>query len=205
MCVVVPRRGTSRSRRCVRPPGLAGHCARRPAAGGARLERGAGGACARPRCGGARPGCNAAARRAQVGGRLLKYSAQAARVSGWIAGKLQGAIGKNLTFPSCADIPLPPLLAADAPAAGMALPAFLAALQDGAVQRPGCQNVASPGFMHRCKRQICMAAQDCGCLPEPTWCSGIWRSGAPTGLPGCQCVRRNWAARASILARGGAP
>jgi len=74
-------------------------------------------------------------RRAQVGGRLLKYSAQAARVSGWIAGKLQGAIGKNLTFPSCADIPLPPLLAADAPAAGLALPAFLAALQDGAARR----------------------------------------------------------------------
>ncbi|KAK9842538.1 hypothetical protein WJX81_005057 [Elliptochloris bilobata] len=69
-----------------------------------------------------------------VGGRLLKYSAQAARVSGWVAGKLQGAITKNLTFPSCADIPLPLLLAADAPAAGAALPAFLAALQDEAME-----------------------------------------------------------------------
>jgi len=60
---------------------------------------------------------------------------QAARVSGWIAGKLQGAIGKNLTFPSCADVPLPSLLlAADAPSAGFALPAFLAALKDPGIE-----------------------------------------------------------------------
>lgn len=67
---------------------------------------------------------------------------QAARVSGWVAAKLQGAITKNLTYPSCADIPLPMLLAADAPAAGAALPAFVVAVQDEA---PGLDEGSGSG------------------------------------------------------------
>lgn len=51
----------------------------------------------------------------QVGGRLLKYSYQAGRVSQWIASKLQSSIIKNMVFPSCSDIPLPHLLAVDSP------------------------------------------------------------------------------------------
>ena len=46
----------------------------------------------------------------QVGGRLLKYSYQAGRVSQWIASKLQSSVAKNMVFPSCSDIPLPFLL-----------------------------------------------------------------------------------------------
>jgi len=123
-------------------------------------------------------------------------------VSGWIAGKLQGAIGKNLTFPSCADIPLPPLLAADAPAAGLALPAFLAGLQDGAARRRGCRNVAPSccGHHHKCQHLhgrtglrvlagACLVLGD-SALRRFDWC--------PTG---CQRARRGWAARTSIVCR----
>lgn len=51
----------------------------------------------------------------QVGGRLLKYSYQAGRVSQWIASKLQSSIIKNMVFPSCSDIPLPHLMGIDHP------------------------------------------------------------------------------------------
>ena len=51
----------------------------------------------------------------QVGGRLLKYSYQAGRVSQWIASKLQSSMVKNMVYPSCSDIPLPFLMGVDHP------------------------------------------------------------------------------------------
>ena len=60
---------------------------------------------------------------------MLKYVAQAGRVSQFIASKLQSSIAKNMLFPSCSDIKLPHLLPSDDPAAAMALPSFLSALQ----------------------------------------------------------------------------
>ena len=68
----------------------------------------------------------------QVRGRAIMMSYQASNVPKWIAEKLQSAITKNLTLPSCADIPLPYLLPGDHPDAGAALPGFLRALQGGA-------------------------------------------------------------------------
>ena len=64
----------------------------------------------------------------QVSGRMLKYVAQAGRVSQFIASKLQSSIIKNMLFPSCSDIKLPHLLPADDPGAGLALPDFLIAI-----------------------------------------------------------------------------
>lgn len=60
---------------------------------------------------------------------LMSY--QASSVPKWVADKLQSAITKNLTLPSCADIPLPYLLPVDHPDAGAALPGFLHALHSG--------------------------------------------------------------------------
>ncbi len=65
-------------------------------------------------------------------GRAIMMSYQASSVPKWVAEKLQSAITKNLTLPSCADIPLPYLLPVDCPDAGAALPGFLRALQGGA-------------------------------------------------------------------------
>ena len=62
----------------------------------------------------------------QVGGRLLKYSYQAGRVSHWVAAKLQSSIAKNMVFPSCSDIPLPFLLGIDHPDVGLVPATFLA-------------------------------------------------------------------------------
>ena len=62
----------------------------------------------------------------QVAGRMLKYSYYIARVSHFIASKMQSAVTKNMVFPSCTDIPLPPLLALDHRFAAAAIPAFLA-------------------------------------------------------------------------------
>ena len=59
-------------------------------------------------------------------------SYRAAQVPAWVGDKLQSAIGKNLTLPSCADIPLPHLLAVDAPSVAAFLPAFLESLHAGA-------------------------------------------------------------------------
>ena len=64
----------------------------------------------------------------QVSGRMLKYVAQAGRVSQWIAAKLQSSIAKNMLFPSCSDIRLPHLMAADHDQAALARAAFLTAL-----------------------------------------------------------------------------
>ena len=61
---------------------------------------------------------------------MMSY--QASNVPKWVADKLQSAITKNLTLPSCADIPLPYLLPVDHPDAGDALPGFLRSLQGGA-------------------------------------------------------------------------
>lgn len=61
---------------------------------------------------------------------MMSY--QASSVPKWVADKLQSAITKNLTLPSCADIPLPYLLPVDHPDAGSALPGFLRSLQGGA-------------------------------------------------------------------------
>ena len=61
----------------------------------------------------------------QVGGRLLKYSYQAGRVSQWIASKLQSSMTKNMVFPSCSDIPLPFLMAVDHPQVAFVPPDFL--------------------------------------------------------------------------------
>ena len=57
---------------------------------------------------------------------MLKYSYYIARVSHFIASKMQSAVTKNMVFPSCTDIPLPPLLALDHRFAAAAIPAFLA-------------------------------------------------------------------------------
>ena len=62
---------------------------------------------------------------------MLMYSYQITNVPRWVAAKLQSAITKNMTLPSCADIPLPHLLPIDHPATAHALPAFLAALRQG--------------------------------------------------------------------------
>ena len=62
----------------------------------------------------------------QVGGRLLKYSYQAGRVSQWIASKLQSSMTKNMVFPSCSDIPLPFLMGVDHPKVAFVPPDFLA-------------------------------------------------------------------------------
>ena len=64
----------------------------------------------------------------QVSGRMLKYVAQAGRVSQFIAAKLQSSITKNMLFPSCSDLKLPHMLPADDPAAALALPSFLSAI-----------------------------------------------------------------------------
>ncbi|BDA46238.1 probable testis-expressed protein 2 [Coccomyxa sp. Obi] len=66
-----------------------------------------------------------------VRGRMLMYSYQITNVPHWVAAKLQSAITKNMTLPSCADIPLPFLLPVDHPNAAHALPAFLHALHQG--------------------------------------------------------------------------
>ena len=50
-----------------------------------------------------------------MGGRLLKYSYQAGRVSQWVASKLQSSIAKNMVFPSCSDIPIKVLIGMDHP------------------------------------------------------------------------------------------
>ena len=75
--------------------------------------------------------------RVQVSGRMLKYVAQAGRVSQWIAAKLQSSIAKNMLFPSCSDIRLPHLMAADHDAAGLARASFLTALHVRGAHSPG--------------------------------------------------------------------
>ena len=74
----------------------------------------------------------------QVRGRAIMMSYQASSVPKWVADKLQSAITKNITLPSCADIPLPHLLPVDHPDAAAALPGFLRALQGGV---PLCLNL----------------------------------------------------------------
>ena len=75
----------------------------------------------------------------QVRGRAIMMSYQASNVPKWVAEKLQSAITKNLTLPSCADIPLPYLLPVDHPDAGAALPGFMRSLQGGAsLENPLC-------------------------------------------------------------------
>ena len=64
---------------------------------------------------------------------MMSY--QASSVPKWVAEKLQSAITKNLTLPSCADIPLPYLLPVDHPDAGTALPGFLRSLQGGVLPK----------------------------------------------------------------------
>jgi hypothetical protein len=68
----------------------------------------------------------------QVKGRMLMFSYHVTSVPQWVAAKLQSAITKNLTLPSCADIPLPYLLPLDHPQAAFSLPAFLHSLHQGA-------------------------------------------------------------------------
>ncbi|KAK9817962.1 hypothetical protein WJX72_004986 [[Myrmecia] bisecta] len=60
-----------------------------------------------------------------VAGRFLKYSAQAVRVSQWIASKAQSSMAKNLVFPSCNDFVIPGLLAVDHIAACATVPGFM--------------------------------------------------------------------------------
>lgn len=67
----------------------------------------------------------------QVKGRMLMFSYQITNVPTWVAAKLQSAITKNMTLPSCADIPLPFLLPVDHPLAAQALPTFLHSLRQG--------------------------------------------------------------------------
>lgn len=67
----------------------------------------------------------------QVKGRMLMASYHVTSVPQWVAAKLQSAIGKNLTLPSCADIPLPYLMPIDHPDAAYSLPAFLQSLRPG--------------------------------------------------------------------------
>ncbi len=62
---------------------------------------------------------------------MLMYSYQITNVPHWVAAKLQSAITKNMTLPSCADIPLPFLVPVDHANAAQALPAFLHALHQG--------------------------------------------------------------------------
>ena len=76
---------------------------------------------------------------------MLKYVAQAGRVSQWIASKLQSSVAKNMLFPSCSDIRLPHLMAADHPEAGHARAAFLAALHGAQGTAP-----AQPGLCKKC-------------------------------------------------------
>lgn len=40
----------------------------------------------------------------QVAGRMVKYSYYIARISSFIASKMQSSVTKNLVFPSCGDI-----------------------------------------------------------------------------------------------------
>ena len=42
----------------------------------------------------------------QVAGRMVKYSYYIARISSFIASKMQSSVTKNLVFPSCGDIKL---------------------------------------------------------------------------------------------------
>ncbi|CAL8462381.1 g1914 [Coccomyxa elongata] len=75
-----------------------------------------------------------------VRGRMLMYSYQITNVPHWVAAKLQSAITKNMTLPSCADIPLPFLVPVDHANAAQALPAFLRALYqagEGSEAAPG--------------------------------------------------------------------
>ena len=97
---------------------------------------------------------------------MMSY--QASSVPKWVADKLQSAITKNLTLPSCADIPLPYLLPVDHPEAGAALPGFLRALQGGAALHIMCCTT-----MGLCMRALCPAAhRRCrsgpGRMPEPS-------------------------------------
>lgn len=83
---------------------------------------------------------------------MLMYSYQITNVPKWVAAKLQSAITKNMTLPSCADVPLPYLMPIDHPAAAQALPAFLASLHPGLlplqeldlVTQPGCRQGVTP-------------------------------------------------------------
>ncbi len=96
---------------------------------------------------------------------MMSY--QASSVPKWVAEKLQSAITKNLTLPSCADIPLPYLLPVDHPDAGTALPGFLRSLQGGALPHiPSCitlssvcqyyrfQNTCGPDLWRRSERCV---------------------------------------------------
>lgn len=40
----------------------------------------------------------------QVAGRMVKYSYYIARISSFIASKMQSSVTKNLVFPSCGDV-----------------------------------------------------------------------------------------------------
>lgn len=46
----------------------------------------------------------------QVAGRMVKYSYYIARISSFIASKMQSSVTKNLVFPSCGDIKILQLL-----------------------------------------------------------------------------------------------
>lgn len=94
---------------------------------------------------------------------MMSY--QASSVPKWVAEKLQSAITKNLTLPSCADIPLPYLLPVDHPDAGAALPGFLRSLQGGTHLLPA----ATPVWHHP------EHAQFPGCkwgrlMAQQSWC-----------------------------------
>lgn len=86
---------------------------------------------------------------AQVRGKAIMMSYQASSVPKWVADKLQSAITKNLTLPSCADIPLPYLLPLDHPEAGAALPGFLRSLHAGAPPPSSLSAPCSQSATHR--------------------------------------------------------
>ena len=48
--------------------------------------------------------CQTVKRALQVAGRMVKYSYYIARISSFIASKMQSSVTKNLVFPSCGDI-----------------------------------------------------------------------------------------------------
>jgi len=51
----------------------------------------------------------------QVAGRMVKYSYYIARISSFIASKMQSSVTKNLVFPSCGDIKILQLLVCTSP------------------------------------------------------------------------------------------
>ncbi len=94
-------------------------------------------------------------------------SYRAAQVPAWVGEKLQSAIGKNLTLPSCADIPLPHLLALDSPGAADVLPSFLDSLHAGPAP-PTSTATTDARRVHRCPA-ACGLRLVQRCPREPFW------------------------------------